>query len=182
MIVGREQGAWRLFLPLPLTPFRLSIACRPWHPGYVQDLSLPQSWAHYIIGFRSLAPATIRRASTTRPTLSPAGSLQSATCMAILGMHSRCFVWRTSYRRGTSSTGTSVQSHSLPHCRLTGKLSGDDTIKIYDWFDELRGQASTVGGHVLSHLGNHEWMNAIGDWRYAWCSSPLYAHVWSQLS
>lgn len=32
--------------------------------------------------------------------------------------------------------------------------------------DKLRDQAEAVGGTVLSHLGNHEWMNAIGDWRY----------------
>ena len=43
---------------------------------------------------------------------------------------------------------------------------GDDTIKLYMWMDKLRDQAQAVGGTVLSHLGNHEWMNVIGDWRY----------------
>ncbi|KZT73029.1 Metallo-dependent phosphatase [Daedalea quercina L-15889] len=43
---------------------------------------------------------------------------------------------------------------------------GDDTIKLYAWMDKLREQAHEVDGTVLSHLGNHEWMNAIGDWRY----------------
>ncbi|TFY61470.1 hypothetical protein EVJ58_g4488 [Rhodofomes roseus] len=43
---------------------------------------------------------------------------------------------------------------------------GDDTIKLYLWMDKLREQAHAAGGTVLSHLGNHEWMNAIGDWRY----------------
>ncbi|TFK92640.1 Metallo-dependent phosphatase [Polyporus arcularius HHB13444] len=47
---------------------------------------------------------------------------------------------------------------------------GDDTIKLYDWMDKLRDQASAVGGTVLSHLGNHEWMNVIGDWRYVHAS------------
>lgn len=28
--------------------------------------------------------------------------------------------------------------------------------------EKLRAQAAEVGGTVLSHLGNHEWMNAIG--------------------
>jgi len=28
--------------------------------------------------------------------------------------------------------------------------------------DRLRSQAAHAGGVVLSHLGNHEWMNAIG--------------------
>lgn len=28
--------------------------------------------------------------------------------------------------------------------------------------DKLREQADSTGGVVLSHLGNHEWMNAIG--------------------
>ncbi|KAI0749773.1 Metallo-dependent phosphatase [Daedaleopsis nitida] len=43
---------------------------------------------------------------------------------------------------------------------------GDDTIKLYMWMDKLRDQAHAVGGTVLTHLGNHEWMNVIGDWRY----------------
>lgn len=42
---------------------------------------------------------------------------------------------------------------------------GDDTIKLYMWMDKLRGQAQAVGGTVLSHLGNHEWMNVIGTSR-----------------
>lgn len=29
--------------------------------------------------------------------------------------------------------------------------------------DELRLQAHAVGADVLSHLGNHEYMNAIGE-------------------
>lgn len=45
---------------------------------------------------------------------------------------------------------------------------GDDTIALFAWMDQLREQASAVGGTVLSHLGNHEWMNAIGDWRCAY--------------
>ncbi|KAI0303718.1 Metallo-dependent phosphatase-like protein [Multifurca ochricompacta] len=43
---------------------------------------------------------------------------------------------------------------------------GDDTIKLFDWMEDLRSQAQSAGGQMLSHLGNHEWMNAIGDWRY----------------
>lgn len=42
---------------------------------------------------------------------------------------------------------------------------GDDTIPLFTMMDELRAQAAAVGGTVLSVLGNHEWMNAIGDWR-----------------
>ncbi|THV07309.1 Metallo-dependent phosphatase [Dendrothele bispora CBS 962.96] len=45
---------------------------------------------------------------------------------------------------------------------------GDDTIKLFAWMDQLRAQATSTGGVVLSHLGNHEWMNAIGDWRYVY--------------
>ncbi|EKM78847.1 hypothetical protein AGABI1DRAFT_59991 [Agaricus bisporus var. burnettii JB137-S8] len=45
---------------------------------------------------------------------------------------------------------------------------GDDTIKLFAWMDRLRGQALATGGTVLTHLGNHEWMNAIGDWRYVY--------------
>ena len=39
---------------------------------------------------------------------------------------------------------------------------GDDTIHLFVWMDRLRSQAENAGGVVLSHLGNHEWMNAIG--------------------
>ncbi|KAF9267871.1 Metallo-dependent phosphatase [Marasmius fiardii PR-910] len=45
---------------------------------------------------------------------------------------------------------------------------GDDTIKLFTWMEKLRDQATATGGVVLSHLGNHEWMNAIGDWRYVY--------------
>ncbi|PPQ99132.1 hypothetical protein CVT24_009321 [Panaeolus cyanescens] len=47
---------------------------------------------------------------------------------------------------------------------------GDDTIKLYVWMDRLRAQAQKVGGTVLSLMGNHEWMNAIGDWRFVYPS------------
>ena len=49
---------------------------------------------------------------------------------------------------------------------LTEYCRGDDTIKLYDWMDTLREEAPAKGGQVLTHLGNHEWMNVIGDWRY----------------
>jgi len=39
---------------------------------------------------------------------------------------------------------------------------GDDTIPLFFWMDKLRSQAEAAGGTVLSHLGNHEWMNMIG--------------------
>ncbi|KAF8751828.1 Calcineurin-like phosphoesterase [Rhizoctonia solani] len=47
---------------------------------------------------------------------------------------------------------------------------GDDTLKMYTLVDKLREQALHAGGQVLSHLGNHEVMNAIGDWRYVYPS------------
>ncbi|KIK62431.1 hypothetical protein GYMLUDRAFT_198140 [Collybiopsis luxurians FD-317 M1] len=47
---------------------------------------------------------------------------------------------------------------------------GDDTIKLFTWMDKLRDQALANGGVVLSNLGNHEYMNAIGDWRYVYPS------------
>ncbi|OWZ74617.1 serine-threonine protein phosphatase [Cryptococcus neoformans Tu401-1] len=37
---------------------------------------------------------------------------------------------------------------------------------IYRLMRSLRGQAASQGGKVVSILGNHEMMNAIGDWRY----------------
>ncbi|KAL6302428.1 Metallo-dependent phosphatase [Sparassis latifolia] len=47
---------------------------------------------------------------------------------------------------------------------------GDDTIKLFLWMERLRDEAHAAGGTVLSHLGNHEWMNVIGDWRYVYPS------------
>ncbi|KAK7033246.1 adenylate cyclase [Favolaschia claudopus] len=47
---------------------------------------------------------------------------------------------------------------------------GDDTIKLFMWMESLRVQAAKTGGVVLSHLGNHEVMNQIGDWRYVYPS------------
>ncbi|KAF9036144.1 Metallo-dependent phosphatase-like protein [Panaeolus papilionaceus] len=47
---------------------------------------------------------------------------------------------------------------------------GDDTIALYRWMERLRSQAKSVGGDVISHMGNHEYMNALGDWRYVYPS------------
>ncbi|KAF8126896.1 Metallo-dependent phosphatase [Boletus edulis] len=47
---------------------------------------------------------------------------------------------------------------------------GDDTIELFQWMEDLREQAHGVGGEVISLLGNHEWMNTIGDWRYVYPS------------
>ncbi|OAV93695.1 hypothetical protein PTTG_06591 [Puccinia triticina 1-1 BBBD Race 1] len=43
---------------------------------------------------------------------------------------------------------------------------GKDTILLYKWMDALRTEAQLAGGAVVSLLGNHEYMNALGDWRY----------------
>ncbi|KAG8800394.1 hypothetical protein FRC16_003018 [Serendipita sp. 398] len=48
--------------------------------------------------------------------------------------------------------------------------SGDDTIALYKLMEKLREQAPRKGGLFLSTLGNHEVMNAIGDWRYVYNS------------
>ena len=42
---------------------------------------------------------------------------------------------------------------------------GTYALDIYQMMHKLRSQASAVGGEVVSILGNHEVMNAIGDWR-----------------
>ncbi|EPQ26934.1 uncharacterized protein PFL1_05568 [Pseudozyma flocculosa PF-1] len=43
---------------------------------------------------------------------------------------------------------------------------GDDTIKLYRLFRSLRMQSKQAGGEVRNLVGNHEVMNALGDWRY----------------
>ncbi|KAI5122900.1 hypothetical protein M0805_007578 [Coniferiporia weirii] len=47
---------------------------------------------------------------------------------------------------------------------------GDDTIRLFLWMERLRTQAREAGGDVISHLGNHEWMNLLADWRYVYQS------------
>ena len=42
---------------------------------------------------------------------------------------------------------------------------GSTALDIYQMMRELRSQAEGAGGQVISILGNHEVMNAIGDWR-----------------
>ncbi|KAJ9104033.1 hypothetical protein QFC19_004167 [Naganishia cerealis] len=41
-----------------------------------------------------------------------------------------------------------------------------DTIALYRLFQRLRDEARADGGDLYSILGNHEMMNALGDWRY----------------
>ena len=48
------------------------------------------------------------------------------------------------------------------YCDIPVARRGDDTIKLFSYMDSLRDQALAANGMVLSHLGNHEWMNAIG--------------------
>jgi 3',5'-cyclic AMP phosphodiesterase CpdA len=42
---------------------------------------------------------------------------------------------------------------------------GTYAYDVYKMMQRLRGEAHTAGGKVVSILGNHEVMNAIGDWR-----------------
>lgn len=43
---------------------------------------------------------------------------------------------------------------------------GDDEQAIVDLFDRLRAEAAKAGGAVVALNGNHEVMNALGDFRY----------------
>lgn len=43
---------------------------------------------------------------------------------------------------------------------------GPDTQKIYAWMRNLTVQAESYGGKVIHLYGNHEYMNAMHDWRY----------------
>lgn len=49
-----------------------------------------------------------------------------------------------------------------PLTQILAEHRGDDTTKLFSYMDKLRDQALAAGGMVLSHLGNHEWMNVIG--------------------
>ena len=53
-------------------------------------------------------------------------------------------------------------------CYLPNATKNDEAsdIKILEFFTELHEQASKHGGAVYSILGNHEYMNAVGDFRY----------------
>jgi hypothetical protein len=42
---------------------------------------------------------------------------------------------------------------------------GAHAYDVYKMMQRLRGEAHAAGGQVVSILGNHEVMNAIGDWR-----------------
>ncbi|KAI8455468.1 Metallo-dependent phosphatase-like protein [Phakopsora pachyrhizi] len=43
---------------------------------------------------------------------------------------------------------------------------GKDTILLYQLMGRLRKEAKAAGGEVINLLGNHEYMNALDDWRY----------------
>jgi len=43
---------------------------------------------------------------------------------------------------------------------------GDTEQATIDWFESLEGQAAKAGGRFISLIGNHELMNAAGDFRY----------------
>jgi len=43
---------------------------------------------------------------------------------------------------------------------------GDDEREIIDFYESLRGEAAALGGIVVNVNGNHEIMNAVGDYRY----------------
>ena len=43
---------------------------------------------------------------------------------------------------------------------------GTDTINLFKYFETLRSDARSSGGEFTSLLGNHEYMNALSDWRY----------------
>lgn len=45
---------------------------------------------------------------------------------------------------------------------------GDDERQIVDLYEALRPQAAAAGGQVINLNGNHEIMNAVGDYRYVW--------------
>jgi hypothetical protein len=53
-------------------------------------------------------------------------------------------------------------------CHLPDATKNDEAsdIKILEFFTDLHEQASKHGGAVYSILGNHEYMNVVGDFRY----------------
>ncbi|TFK23633.1 Metallo-dependent phosphatase [Coprinopsis marcescibilis] len=61
-------------------------------------------------------------------------------------------------------------SRNVDYFVQTGDIidRGDDTIALFLWMERLRAQAIGNSSTMLSNLGNHEWMNMIGDWRYVY--------------
>ncbi len=64
----------------------------------------------------------------------------------------------------TSSRWSAGETHFVQTGDIVDR--GTDTIALYRLFQRLRSEARSAGGEVYSLLGNHEIMNAIGDWRY----------------
>lgn len=75
-------------------------------------------------------------------------------------------MWISSFRLEILSTGEvpppGTVAQLAAHAEVLVEHRGDDTIKLFSFMDKLRDQALAAGGIVLSHLGNHEWMNVIG--------------------
>ena len=76
---------------------------------------------------------------------------------------------RWSGKRSILGTLYSLRLSRAVSCRYTVQTGdivdrGKDTIAVYALMDQLRAQAEKAGGAVVSLLGNHEMMNAFGDW------------------
>lgn len=86
--------------------------------------------------------------------------------------------WKPSSDFFHDSQQTSQQRHGISRSDTilvsTGDIvdRGDDTIALYRLFERLRREAanqqisSSSQGQVKNCIGNHELMNALGDWRY----------------
>lgn len=135
-------------------------------PG-TSSLSPPSSHLHTSgsLGVGTMLPDG--RASISRRTVAVAdlhGDLQHA--LNVLSMASIISAPSSASIKGDGWEYEWVGGHDV--LVSTGDIvdRGDDTIALYRLFMSLRKQAERSGGQVKNLLGNHEIMNAIGDWRY----------------
>lgn len=72
---------------------------------------------------------------------------------------------------------SSILLHDKVNCYLCEFDRGTDTIKLYKWMEQLREEALHAGGTMFSHLGNHEFMNVLGEVSLISLNVPTLTHA-----
>ncbi|KZT40017.1 Metallo-dependent phosphatase [Sistotremastrum suecicum HHB10207 ss-3] len=104
------------------------------------------------------------------PSFPPANATYTRTIVAVGDLHSHYPNALKVLQMADVVDSKGDWSGNVDYFVQTGDMvdRGGDTIQLYRWFEDLRVQAANAGGHLISHYGNHEIMNLIGDWRYVY--------------